>query len=129
MRILVVDDSSPHRRMLTAIFGRAGHEVLTAGDGESALRLALEARPEVVLLDIGLPGLDGYQVAARLRAGPAAADGWRPLVAAMTGYGDPADRRRALKAGFDLHLVKPVNLDALEHLLATAERAEAFAGS
>src|SRR5207248_1212560 len=89
-QVLLVEDIADNREMLATLLAYWGHEVLTAGDGESALRTALEARPEVVLLDIGLPGLDGYQVATRIRAAEGA--GWRPLLVAMTGYGDVADR-------------------------------------
>lgn len=88
-----------------------------AHDGARGLEEAQEFRPEVVLLDVGLPGVDGYEVVARLRRDPATADA---VVIALTGYAQPEDRRRALEAGFDSHLVKPVDIDCLRAALAKA---------
>ena len=85
-----------------------------AVDGPSGIELARRARPEVALIDIGLPGLDGYQVAAALRSG----EGDRIRLVALTGYGQADDRRRALEAGFDAHLVKPVEPEELVRVLA-----------
>ena len=92
-----------------------GHEVRVAHDGPAALEAAAAAPPEVVLLDIGLPGMDGYEVAERLRARP---ESGGPVLVALTGYGQEEDRRRSREAGFDHHLVKPVDLDDLRSLLA-----------
>ena len=98
-----------------------GHEVRVAHDGARGARgRPASCRPEVVLLDIGLPGMDGYEVASRLRADPQVESA---LIVALTGYGQEDDRQRALAAGFDHHLTKPVDLDALRELLSrSAER-------
>jgi PAS domain S-box-containing protein len=115
-RILVVDDNVDGAVSLARLLELLhGHEVQVAHDGPSALEVADRFRPEVVLLDIGLPGMDGHEVARRLRARPEF--GRTPLVA-LTGWGQESDRRRSREAGFDHHLVKPVDLDALSGLLA-----------
>ena len=88
----------------------AGHEVTTAHDGSSAIASLATFAPEVVLLDIGLPGVDGYEVARLIRREPA---GDKPALVALTGYGQEDDRRRSREAGFDHHLVKPVDPDTL----------------
>jgi CheY-like chemotaxis protein len=93
----------------------SGHEVRLAHDGASALAAARELRPDLVLLDIGLPGMNGYEVAKRLRA---EASGRSMRIVAVSGYGGAEDRERAKAAGFDAHLVKPVELMALELELA-----------
>jgi PAS domain S-box-containing protein len=117
-RILVVDDNADSALSLALLLRLGGHEVRTALDGESGLHVAREFRPQVVLLDIGLPRMDGYEVARRLRAEEKGAP--RLLVLAMTGYGQDEDRRRSREAGCDHHLVKPVDPDELRRLLATA---------
>ena len=96
----------------------AGHRVRVTGNGVDAVTLALRERPDVMLVDIGLPVLDGNEVARRVRAalGPAV------VLIALTGYGRPADRQQALEAGFDDHLVKPVDPDQLTGLIARAKR-------
>src|SRR6185436_15180163 len=104
------------RETLRKLLEFAGHRVRTASDGAAGLEAALAAPPEVALVDIGLPKLDGYEVARRIRAGINGA--MRPLLIAVTGYGLEEDRQRALAAGFDAHLVKPVDEDALGKLLA-----------
>lgn len=115
--VLLVEDNEDARRTLAAHLEASGYRVLEAGNGIDGLALAQEARPEVAILDIGLPGLDGYQLAARVRADAAA----RPLrLVALTGYGQAGDRERALEAGFDAHLVKPVKFDELARALAGA---------
>ena len=114
-RVLLVEDNLDAAESLGELLRIWGHEVTMAHDGAAALRAVPEARPEVVLLDIGLPGMDGYEVASRLRATPGLA-GLRLI--AVTGYGQESDRRRARLAGFDHHLVKPVDLDRLRALLA-----------
>jgi CheY-like chemotaxis protein len=91
-----------------------GHHVLALSEGESAAARAQEARPDVVLIDIGLPGIDGYEVARRIRT---TGQPGTPVLIALTGYGRAEDRRRALAAGFDHHLVKPIDPIALERLL------------
>ncbi|MFD0666414.1 ATP-binding protein [Ramlibacter sp. MAHUQ-53] len=114
-RILVVDDNVDGAESLAMMLSLSGHEVRTCHDGPAALALAPGWRPEVVLLDIGLPGLSGYEVAQRLRAGPL---GTAALLVAVTGWGAEDDQRRAAEAGFDHHLTKPVDIAALESVLA-----------
>jgi signal transduction histidine kinase len=114
-RVLVVEDNPDAARSLATLLRLEGHDVRLASDGPQALAAAAESRPDVVLCDLGLPGMDGYAVAAALRAGPATA-GVR--LVALTGYGQDADRRRSAAAGFDLHLTKPVDPAALHELLA-----------
>jgi CheY-like chemotaxis protein len=93
-----------------------GHDVLTAHDGPTALEAALDYRPDVVLLDIGLPGLDGFEVAKRIRQHPALEN---VVLIAMTGYGLDSDRQRSREAGFDYHLVKPADIGTLQEVMAT----------
>ena len=101
-----------------------GHEVLEAGDGESGLATALREAPDLAFVDIGLPGIDGYEVAARLRV---AAE--RTRLVALTGYGGDEDRTRAVRAGFDAHLVKPVDFQDLTRILdRLTEEAVGLAG-
>ena len=113
-RVLVVDDNQDVADSLLIILQQQGHQVRAAHDGLTALKLAESYKPEVVLLDIGLPGLDGYEVARRLRALP---ELHGALLIALTGYGQPDARRRALDAGFDVHLVKPVDPQTLTDLI------------
>jgi CheY-like chemotaxis protein len=93
-----------------------GHRLHVAYAGQRGLALAEEAAPDVLLLDIGLPDIDGYQLAQRLRTLPQAADA---TLIALTGYGQDSDRERSIAAGFDHHLTKPVDVEALVRLLAT----------
>jgi CheY-like chemotaxis protein len=111
MRVLVVDDNEDGAAMLCTALQLHGYDVRAASDGMEALRVAAEFRPEAALLDIGLPVMDGYELAGRLRNMPALA-GIRLI--ALTGYGQDRDRAKAHAAGFDHHLVKPVAVDALE---------------
>ncbi len=104
LRILVVDDSRDAAESLTRLLRLGGHEVLIAHEAEHALHLAATEQPAVVLLDIGLPGMDGYEICRRLRQSGLA----HALIVAMTGYGLERDRKRSQEAGFDTHLVKPV---------------------
>jgi CheY-like chemotaxis protein/anti-sigma regulatory factor (Ser/Thr protein kinase) len=113
-RVLVIEDNKDTREMYSTVLQLAGHEVLEAGDADGGLELLKSARPDVALIDIGLPGLNGYEVARRFRADP---DAGRVLLVALTGYGSQDDRERARQAGFDHHLVKPVSPDALRQLL------------
>ncbi len=113
-RLLLVDDNADVAETTAAMLVLAGHTVRTARDGAQALALAQEFAPDVVLLDIGLPGLDGYQVARLLRATP---HGQRVRLVALTGYGMPADRQKSREAGFDDHLIKPVDPAALRALI------------
>jgi signal transduction histidine kinase len=113
-RILVVDDNADGLESLATLLGLFGHKVRTASDGPAALVAAAEFAPDTVLLDIGLPGMDGYEIARRLRAQPTFA-GTRLI--ALTGWGQDADRDRSRAAGFDLHLVKPVDPSELRRVL------------
>jgi CheY-like chemotaxis protein len=114
-RILVVDDNVDAAVSLARLLGRLyGQEVRVAHDGPSALEMAGAFRPEVILLDIGLPGMDGHEVARRLRGRP---EFGRALIVALTGWGQEQDRRKSEEAGFDRHLVKPVDPEALRKLL------------
>jgi CheY-like chemotaxis protein len=97
-----------------------GYEVQVAYDGETALELVRRFRPEAVLSDIGLPGIDGHELARRIRQDPGLSAGVR-LVAAITGYAGPEARRRSREAGFDQHLVKPIDPEAVLALLASLE--------
>ncbi len=115
-RVLVVDDNADSAESLAILLQMQGHDVRMAHDGPSALAAAREHRPELVLLDIGLPaGMDGYELAQRLRP---EAGLERAVIVAVTGYGQEDDRRRAADAGFDGHLVKPVDMQKLWRLLA-----------
>ncbi len=116
-RILVVDDNRDAAESLAMLLRFAGHEVHTAHTGPAALTAAGKFRPGVVLLDLGLPGMDGLEVARRLRRDYSAHE---MRLVALTGYGSDEDRRQCHEAGFDDHLLKPVELDALERLLAGA---------
>ena len=113
-RILVVDDSRDAAESLARLLRIGGHEVLVAHDGEEALELSAATHPSVVLLDIGLPGMDGYEVCRRVRQ-QGLADA---VIIAMTGYGQERDRRRSSEAGFDDHTVKPVEIGELTRLIA-----------
>jgi len=116
-RVLVVDDNRDLAESLGMVLRLWGHDVKVVYDGPGALAAAREYRPDVVFLDIGLPGLDGYEVARRLR-GPL---GFRDArVVAITGYGREEDRRKAREAGFDVHLTKPVDPEELQKLLQPA---------
>jgi two-component system CheB/CheR fusion protein len=113
--ILVVDDNRDSAESMALILRFLGHDVRTAHDGQAAVEAAAEYRPDVVLLDIGLPKMNGYDAARRIREQPGGA---RPVLVAMTGWGQEEDRLRAKEAGFDHHLVKPVEPRALQDLLA-----------
>ncbi|MDI1447799.1 PAS domain S-box protein [Polyangium sp. 6x1] len=115
-RVLVVDDNVDAAESLALMLGYLGHETRVAHDGPSTLEIAAAFLPEVVLLDIGLPGIDGYEVARRLRA---QRETRAALLIALTGYGQEEDRRRARRAGFDHHLTKPVDHDRLLSLIDT----------
>ncbi|MEZ0268255.1 MAG: ATP-binding protein [Phycisphaerae bacterium] len=112
--ILLVEDNPDSRKTLARLLRLFGHKVDTADDGPAGLEKALAIKPEVALLDIGLPGMDGFEVGRRIRA--ALGDGI--LLIALTGYGQPEDRERVREAGFDLHLVKPVQPDQLNAILS-----------
>src|SRR5262249_50697411 len=105
-RVLVVDDNVDAADSLTLLLRLYGHDVRTVHDGFAALEAARTFRPEIVLLDIGLPGMDGYEVARRLRNN---GDGYPFVLAAISGYGQERDLARSRQAGFDQHLVKPID--------------------
>jgi len=114
LRVLVVEDypdTATSTAMLLKLFG---HEVDVAGDGPTALQAFAAFLPDVVLLDIGLPGMDGYEVARRMGGQPM---NRRPFFIAVSGYREAADRRREVEAGIDMHLLKPVDPDHLRLLL------------
>jgi CheY-like chemotaxis protein len=113
-RILIVDDNRDNAESLARLLQLMGHEIAVAYDGPAAVDCAETFRPAVVLLDLGLPGLDGYEVARRIRARP---DGKDVTLIAATGWGAVDDRRRSREAGFDHHMVKPIDLDELEKIL------------
>jgi CheY-like chemotaxis protein len=113
-RILVVDDNVDSAESMAMLLRAMGHEVHTAHDGAAALEKAEAHKPEIVLLDIGLPGMSGYLVGARMRE---VAGLSKLRLIAMTGYGQEDDRKRSRDAGFDYHLVKPVDLATLAKLL------------
>lgn len=112
--VLIVEDNADSRELLRMGLSRRGHQVSASADGIDGVETALKERPQAMLVDIGLPGLDGYGVARRVRS----ALGRSVYLIALTGYGQPEDRVRALDAGFDLHLTKPVDVAQLDELLA-----------
>jgi CheY-like chemotaxis protein len=118
LRILVVEDNIDAAESLRWLLEYFGHEVTVAYSGHAGVQAALACHPEVILCDIGLPGLDGYGVVRTLRLSPETA-GARMI--AVTAYSQDSDRRRSREAGFDLHLTKPVDPNRLEEILASAE--------
>jgi PAS domain S-box-containing protein len=120
-KMLVVDDNVDTARSLAQLLERQGHKIETAHDGYAAVEMAKSFRPDVVLLDLGLPGLDGYKVAERIRSD---ADFQQTRLIALSGYGQPQDRKRSKEVGFDQHLVKPVDFETLLAAIAGAEAEE-----
>jgi signal transduction histidine kinase/ActR/RegA family two-component response regulator len=121
-RILVVEDNPDAAEALEVLLCSIGHEVVVTHDGRAAIEMAERVRPEVMLIDIGLPGMDGYEVARRVREHVDLAGVY---LVALTGYGQAEDRERAVAAGFDRHVTKPIDVDTLQNLLQrpSAERA------
>jgi PAS domain S-box-containing protein len=113
LRVLIGDDNADSARVLTAALRHAGHDVITAHDGPASVTAAASFKPDVALLDIGMPGLTGYEVAERLRR----QRGDRIVLVAITGWGQEEDKRRAMRAGFDHHFIKPVDLSTIQRLL------------
>lgn len=107
-RVLVADDNQDAAESMVALLELEGYEVIVATDGNAALREFNEHNPDVVVLDISMPGLDGYQLAGLIRSA-----GSRALLIAMTGWGDRTHKQQALDAGFDMHFTKPVDFDTL----------------
>jgi CheY-like chemotaxis protein len=115
--ILIVEDNADARDALRVLLELEGHTVEAVEEGQQALEVIRLKSPDIALVDIGLPGIDGYEVARRARSH----DKRRPVLIALTGYGQPEDRQRAREAGFDDVLIKPVDPTALATLLATRE--------
>jgi CheY-like chemotaxis protein len=126
LTILLIEDNEDIRDSLRTLLELMGHQVEAAADGTTGLDMVLSQAPNVALIDIGLPGMNGYRLAERIRE-EAACRGIRLI--AMTGYGQRADRERAFAAGFDAHLVKPVDLDELHRALEDCVRALPLASS
>jgi signal transduction histidine kinase len=120
VRVLVVDDLAASAETLMTLLEMEGFEVKIAGEGMSALKIAEDFRPDVVLLDIGLPGMNGFEVAHRLRVMPECRDA---LLIALTGYGEAESRSRSVEAGFDFHMVKPADVNLLLSLVADPQQA------
>jgi CheY-like chemotaxis protein len=124
-RVLIVEDNRDAREMFRMMLELDGHDVLEAEEGCSGLQLLRSGAPDIAFIDVGLPGLDGYEIARRFRAernGASAGDGHQVLLVALTGYGTPDALERSRCAGFDHHLIKPVNPESLYKLLnGTAE--------
>jgi CheY-like chemotaxis protein len=114
-RVLIADDNVEAAQALGTALAMAGHEVRTASNGEGALQAAASFVPDVVLLDIGMPGLSGYDVARRLRQEPSLCAAY---LVALTGWGSREDQQRALQAGFDVHVTKPASAEHIEYLIA-----------
>jgi DNA-binding response OmpR family regulator len=119
MRVLIVEDNPEAAQAIAGLVRRFGYETHVAHDGPQALKEAAENQPDVVLLDIGLPTMDGYEVARRLRD---QAQDKRPLFIALTGHGNEQDRRLSTEAGIDLHLLKPADPRDVEAVLKRFEQ-------
>lgn len=113
-RVLVADDNQDAAEAVAMLLELSGHEVTVAANGLDAVRKADQFEPQVILLDIGMPGLNGHEVCRQIRA---RSWGEQARIVAVTGWGDDEDRRRSRDAGFDLHLVKPVDPDLLDVIL------------
>jgi CheY-like chemotaxis protein len=118
LKVLVVEDHEDTAFTFAILFGLYGYEAEVASDGPSALRAVQASPPDVVLLDIGLPKMDGWEVARQIHEQTGCT---RPLLVAISGYGTEADQRRSQEVGIDLHLVKPVDPEELRDLLKRAE--------
>src|SRR5690606_25278678 len=118
-RILVADHNTDAATAMAEVLGAGGHGARTAVDGLHAIAIAERFRPDLLLLDLGMPKLDGYETCRRIRKSP-----WGKGVAiyAVTGWGQASDRKRTREAGFNAHLVKPVSLAAIQELIAGGER-------
>jgi CheY-like chemotaxis protein len=114
-RILIADDDKDVADSLALLLRVFGHQVLSVYDGPDALAAALTFRPDIIFLDIGMPNMDGYEVARQFRATP---EGASTFLVALTGFGRTEDSRRAEEAGFDRHILKPLEVTALKELLA-----------
>jgi CheY-like chemotaxis protein len=119
LRILVADDNADAAETMSALLEEMGHVVRHVGDGEAAVQVCGEFDPQLVLLDIGMPKVNGYDACRRIRA----ASGKRRVIVAVTGWGQPQDHRRSQEAGFDRHLVKPIDIDALTEVIDSVDPA------
>jgi CheY-like chemotaxis protein len=119
LRVLVVEDNADGAQTMASLLRLARYDAAVALDGPSALREVEDNRPDVILLDIGLPGVDGYEVARRVRAEDRAKP---PFIVAITGYGAEEDRRRCEEVGIDLHLIKPADFEQVRSVLKRFER-------
>jgi CheY-like chemotaxis protein len=115
LRILLVEDNPDAAESVTMLLELGGHEVRAANEAREALRIVDDFTPDIAFVDVGLPGIDGYELATRLRAHHSCYQG---VLVALTGYGRDEDKRRASEAGFDHHLTKPVDFDAVDRVLA-----------
>jgi CheY-like chemotaxis protein len=115
-RVLVVDDNRDAAETLSALLDLLGHDAQVANDGPAALAVMQDFRPQLVFLDLGMPGMNGCQVAEAIRRDRRFD---QPVLVALTGWGSEGDRERTSAAGFDLHLTKPISLEAIEQMLAT----------
>ncbi len=122
--VLVVEDNLDGREMMQLLLELWGYRVEVAEDGVEGLAKARLLRPRVALIDIGLPGLNGYELAREIRA---EADGWNIYLIALTGYSHPENRRFVLEAGFNLFLIKPVNPEELSRILSRQQSASPLA--
>jgi len=116
--VLVVDDNRDAVESLVAVLAIEGHDVTAAYDGEEAITVGEQVRPQVILMDIGMPGMNGHEACRHIRT----LDwGQRATILALSGWGQEEDRRASMEAGFDAHLVKPVDMDVLLEMLSTIE--------
>lgn len=118
-RILVVDDNESCAKIMMWALEGLGHNAVMALDGPSAIKLAIYFRPDIVLLDIGLPGMNGYEICRAMRKEPVLQ---KTIFMAQTGWGQKEHRERSKEAGFDYHLVKPVNIEALKNILLILDK-------
>lgn len=114
-RVVVIDDNADIRESLQMLLAMWGHEVAMAAEGRAGVALVVRDRPDVALIDVGLPGMNGYDVAREIRQ--SLPKGATKLIA-VTGFGQPSDRELAKQAGFDMHLLKPISPEVLQRLLA-----------
>jgi CheY-like chemotaxis protein len=121
LRILIADDNEDGREMLALYLKQKGHRVLTAADGKQALAMFREFKPDVALLDVGMPGMNGYKVAEAIRR---QSGNGAPVLVALSGLGQRADKSHAKQSGFDRHFTKPVEVSVLDAFLRTVEPAE-----
>jgi CheY-like chemotaxis protein len=114
-RVLIVDDDTDGADSTAALLGMLGHEVHEARDGESAVHATQAFAPDLILMDIGMPGMDGHEAARRIRQLPLAR---QPVIVALTGWGNERERRHSREAGIDAHRLKPIDMDSLRQILA-----------